>query len=142
MASAWLIRRFIDPGARFSFVPGRRYRPGPGEVRFDMFEAEFTHEGDRCTFETLVHRFGIADRGTHAVAEIVHDLDFKDAKFARPENAGVGALLMSIATAHSDDEARLTRSRELFEDLYAFFDAREVGPSKAGKGPRHARKEG
>jgi len=54
MASAWLIRRFIDPGARFKFVPAKGYKPEKGELRFDMFEAEFTHEGDRCTFEVLI----------------------------------------------------------------------------------------
>ena len=54
IASAWLIRRFIDPEARFKFVPAKGYAPQPGELRFDMFEAEFTHEGDRCTFEVLL----------------------------------------------------------------------------------------
>src|SRR5262245_2966748 len=50
MASAWLIKMFIDPQARFRFVPARGYRPAPGELRFDMYEAEYSHEGDRCTF--------------------------------------------------------------------------------------------
>jgi hypothetical protein len=50
IASAWLIRRFVDPGARFKFVPSKGYRPEPGELRFDMFDAEFTHQGDLCTF--------------------------------------------------------------------------------------------
>ena len=54
MASAWLIRSFIDPEARFKFVPAKGYQPEKGELRFDMFEAEFTHEGDLCTFEVLV----------------------------------------------------------------------------------------
>ena len=54
IASAWLIRRFIDPEASFKFVPSKGYPPQPGEVRFDMYEAEFTHEGDRCTFEVLL----------------------------------------------------------------------------------------
>ena len=58
IASAWLIRRFIDPQARFKFVPGKGYRPEPAELRFDMFEAEFTHEGDKCTFEVLLERCG------------------------------------------------------------------------------------
>jgi len=61
IASAWLIRRFIDPEARFKFVPGHDYAPRPGEVRFDMFEGEFTHEGDRCTFEVLVAWLAIDD---------------------------------------------------------------------------------
>ena len=58
MASAWLIRRFVDRQARFKFVPGHAYAPRRGELRFDMSEAEFTHEGDRCTFEVLVRHFG------------------------------------------------------------------------------------
>ena len=61
IASAWLIRRFIDPQARFRFVPAKGYVPETGELRFDMFEAEFTHEGDRCTFEVLLDRAGLND---------------------------------------------------------------------------------
>jgi hypothetical protein len=140
MASAWLIKRFVDPEARFAFVPGRQHQPGAGEVRFDMFEAEFTHEGERCTFETLLHRFGVGDRGTEAVAEIVHDLDFKDTKFGRPEAAGVLALLTSIAKASGDDEARLERSRELFEGLYAYFTALGASHSRERTSAPGARK--
>jgi hypothetical protein len=119
MASAWLIRKLIDPEARFKFVPAKGYRPEPGELRFDMFEAEFTHEGDLCTFEVLVQRFGIGDRAVRAIAEIVHDLDVKDAKYGREEAAGVGQLVAGIAAAHPDDEARLARGAALFDDLYA-----------------------
>ncbi len=109
MASAWLIRRFIDPEARFKFVPAKGYRPAPGELRFDMFEAEFTHEGELCTFEVLVRRFGLPDPALRAIAEIVHDIDVKDAKYGREEAAGIGQLVAGIAAAHADDEARLAR---------------------------------
>ncbi|MBI2359426.1 MAG: chromate resistance protein, partial [Deltaproteobacteria bacterium] len=71
MASAWLIRRFVDPEAHFKFVPARGYKPETGEVRFDMFEAEFTHEGDRCTFEVLMDRLGLNDPALRPIAEIV-----------------------------------------------------------------------
>ncbi|HEV2124377.1 MAG TPA: chromate resistance protein ChrB domain-containing protein, partial [Chloroflexota bacterium] len=73
MASAWLIRRFIDPTACFRFVDPDGYHPAPGEVRFDMYEAEFTHEGDLCTFEVLCSLAAPEDAGLRAVAEIVHD---------------------------------------------------------------------
>ena len=66
MASAWLIRRFIDPEARFRFVTARGYQPGKDELRFDMFEAEFTHEGDRCTFEVLLQRLKLTDAALRA----------------------------------------------------------------------------
>ena len=62
IACAWLIRRFIDPDAQFKFVPGKGYRPRTGELRFDMFEGEFTHEGDLCSFEVLVKQFFPADQ--------------------------------------------------------------------------------
>jgi hypothetical protein len=119
MASAWLIRRFIDPKARFKFVPAKGYRPEEGELRFDMFEAEFTHEGDLCTFEVLVQRFGLADPALRAIAEIVHDIDVKDAKYGREEAPGIGQLVAGIAAAHADDEERLARGAALLDDLHA-----------------------
>lgn len=119
MASAWLIRRFIDPEARFKFVPAKGYRPEANELRFDMFEAEFTHEGELCTFEVLVRRFALEDPALRAIAEIVHDIDVKDAKYGREEAAGVGQIVAGIAAAHADDEARLARGAALLDDLYA-----------------------
>jgi hypothetical protein len=121
IASAWLIRRFIDPEARFKFVPARGYRPEPGELRFDMFEAEYTHEGERCTFQTLVTRFGLRDPALTAVGEIVHDIDCKDEQFDRPETQGVARLLRGIADGSEQDEERLERGGRLFDDLYAAF---------------------
>jgi len=119
MASAWLIRKFIDPQARFKFVPAKGYVPQKNEVRFDMFEAEFTHDGDLCTFEVLVERFGLTDPALRPIAEIVHDVDVKDAKYGREEAPGIGQVVAGIAAAHPDDEARLERGSPLFEDMYA-----------------------
>ncbi|HEY7682692.1 MAG TPA: chromate resistance protein ChrB domain-containing protein [Gemmatimonadales bacterium] len=121
MASAWLIRRFIDPQARFRFVPARGYRPEPGEIRFDMFEAEYSHVGDACTFETLVARFGLGDRALKAIGEIVHDIDCKDQKFDREQTAGVATLIEGVVVAHGSDAERLARGEALFGDLYAYF---------------------
>ncbi len=123
MASAWLIRKFIDPQARFKFVPAKGYRPERGELRFDMFDAEFTHEGDLCTFEVLARRFGLSDPALRAIAEIVHDIDVKDAKYGREEAPGIGQLVAGIAAAHPGDEERLARGAALFEDLYALHAA-------------------
>jgi hypothetical protein len=121
IACAWLIRRFIDPDASFRFVSERGYRPKTGELRFDMFEGEFTHEGDFCTFEVLVQRFAVHDRVLAEIGKIVHDLDLKEAKFKRPETAGVSALLDGIVASRKSDEARLDRGSALFEDLYEYF---------------------
>lgn len=118
MASAWLIRRFIDPDALFKFVPATGYVPAAGEIRFDMYEAELTHEGDRCTFEVLVGYFCPGDAALQALAEIIHDIDLKDDKFARPEAKGLDLVISSIAVPERDDESRLGRSAILFDDLY------------------------
>ena len=119
IASAWLIRRFIDPEARFKFVAASGYRPKRGERRFDMFEAEFTHEGDRCTFEVLLRRAGIEDIALAGIAEIVHDLDLKDGKFGRDEAAGLDRLIDGLCLTNDDDEARLVQGNLLFDGLYA-----------------------
>ncbi len=118
MASAWLIRAFIDPRARFRFVPARGYRPKRGEIRFDMFEAEFTHEGDRCTFEVLLERFRLPDPGLRALAEIVHDIDLRDGKFGRPETPGVERLVAGIALRERSDEGRIARGAAAFDALH------------------------
>ena len=118
ISSAWLIRRFIDRDALFRFVAPKGYRPEPGELRFDMFEGEFTHEGDRCTFETLCRHFALRDRALSAIAEMVHDVDCKDDKFARAETAGFRLVIDSIVRSHSDDEARLARGAAVLDDLY------------------------
>jgi hypothetical protein len=122
IASAWLIKRFIDPGARFKFVRARDYKPEPGELRFDMFDAEFTHEGDRCTFEVLLQHGRLkADRALRHIAEIVHDLDLKDGKFERDEAAGIARLIAGLVNAHASDEPRFARGAALFDDLYESF---------------------
>jgi hypothetical protein len=128
IASAWLIRRFIDPAARFRFVVAKGHRPARGELRFDMFEAEFTHEGDRCTFEVLLQRFGLPDRALTEIGEIVHDLDVKDGKFGRGDAEGVGRLLDGLCLSLDDDEARLERGGALFDDLHRSFQRRRKGP--------------
>ena len=131
MASAWLIRRFLDKDARFKFVAEKRYRPLKKELRFDMFEAEFTHEGDRCTFEVLLERTGLRDPALQHIAELVHEVDLKDGKFSREDVAGFERVLSSIAQAHRHDETRLERSAAVLDDLYAYFRASMTPRSKA-----------
>lgn len=121
IACAWLIRRFIDPGAQLKFVPGKDYKPQPGELRYDMFEAEFTHEGDLCSFEVMLKRCNLTDQALVPIAEIVHDIDLKDGKFGRPEVAGIACLIAGIAQRHRDDEARLVQGSDTFEALYEHF---------------------
>jgi hypothetical protein len=121
IGSAWLIRRFIDPEARFKFVSGKGYRPDEGELRFDMFQAEFTHEGDKCTFEVLLDRAALKDPALRAIAEIIHDIDMRDNKYGRDEAVGIRTLIDGIALTTPDDLERIARGTEVFNNLYEVF---------------------
>ncbi|HEU0301689.1 MAG TPA: chromate resistance protein ChrB domain-containing protein [Longimicrobium sp.] len=117
ICSAWLIRRFIDPQAIFRFVAPDA-PAAAGEVRFDMFEGEFTHEGERCTFETLLARAGLEDAGLRALAEIVHDIDCKDGRYGRAETAGIAAVVDAVVAAHAGDEERIAAAAPLLDGLH------------------------
>ena len=121
IACAWLICRFIDPSAKIKFVSATGYAPLPGELRFDMFQAEFTHEGDQCSYEVLLSRCNLADPALNAIGDIVHDLDLKDEKFGREETAGTKALISGICMTTDDDEERVERGSAAFDGLYAYF---------------------
>ena len=122
IACAWLIRRFIDPDAHFKFVDSRHYDPVLGELRFDMVDAEFTHEEGRCSFETLLLRANLtSDPALVAIGEIIHELDIGDGKFARPETAGVGAMLSGVCASTDDDLQRIAMASEALNHFHAFF---------------------
>jgi hypothetical protein len=127
IASGWLIRRFIDVDARLKYVPAKGYQPQAGEIRFDMFEGEYTHEGDHCTFEVLITRFSLRDPALGAIAEIVHDIDLKDGKFGRQDAIGFERLVAGIAVAHNEDEVRLSRGSAVLDDLYEYFTRKGGG---------------
>lgn len=133
IASAWLIRRFIDPKAKFKFVAGRGYKPAKNELRFDMFEGEYTHEGERCTFEVLLERFQLRDPALSAIGEIVHDLDMKDENHRRPETAGIEQVIAGIAMAHKADDVRIERGCTVLDDLHVYLSkkAPKRGASKS-----------
>jgi hypothetical protein len=117
IASAWLIRRFCDPDAAFAFADAAdAARKG---VPFDVLGADFGHHGEDCTFETLVKRFGVRDRRVAALAEIVHEADLQDGKFARSESAGLDLAVRALAEAMPDDAELLERGMALFDGLYA-----------------------
>ncbi|WP_062733429.1 chromate resistance protein ChrB domain-containing protein [Sphingobium abikonense] len=127
IACAWLIRRFIDPKASFKFIDGKSYTPEAGELRFDMVDAEFTHEGDRCSFETLVHRAALdGDAALVAISEIIHELDIGDGKFDRPEAAGLGAMLSGVCASTDDDLERIARGGDALGQFHAYFSSRKA----------------
>ena len=114
--SAWLIRKFIDPRAKFVF--GSDPSVHPKALSFDMADVEFSHHGEDCTFETLVERFRITDRAVLRMAEMVHDADLEDGKFQRPECIGINAVLTGWARTEMSDAELLAKGMECFEGLY------------------------
>jgi len=113
MASAWLIRRFIDPKATFAFVE----RPSAAEVPFDMYAGDFSHHGKLCTFEVLAQRFAIADPAVNHLARIVHDLDMKENRYSAPEAPAVGRMVDGLRQLHADDGTLLEQGIAMFEAL-------------------------
>jgi hypothetical protein len=137
MASAWLIRRFIDPGARFAFAPDRGTLPAGDPVPFDMFGVEFSHQAEGCTFETLCTVFGVQDPAVARIATIVHDLDLKDGRFGAVDAPTIGSVIDGLQLAHRDDDELLERGMTLFESLYRAFaeSARAARPRAVANRP-------
>jgi hypothetical protein len=122
VGSAWLISKFIDPKARFVFAPTSR--AVPEAIPFDMLDAEFSHHGNCCTFETLVKRFAISDKALTKIGEMIHDADLDDAKFQRVECVGIDRVLKGWAKEGLPDEEILRRGFDCFDALYAFLQRR------------------
>jgi len=116
IASAWLIKRFLDPAATFAFAD--RADAAKKGVPFDVLGAEFGHHGEDCTFETLLKRYGLKDRRLQAIAEIVHEADLDDGKFTRPEARGIELAVSGLVAAIADDHELLERGMALFGGLY------------------------
>ncbi len=122
IASAWLIQRFIDPAGIIKFVDSKTYKPVTGELRFDMANAEYTHEGDRCTFETLLRHAGLeSNPALRAIGEIVHDLDIEDGRYERPETAGLAAMISGVCAAAKSDDQRIKLCSASLDQFYAHF---------------------
>ena len=123
IGSAWLIRRFIDPAARFKFVPAKGYRPEPGSsastcTRASSPTRETAAPSRRCSAGS-----GLTDPALRTLGEIVHDVDCKDEKFGRAEAAGIASLIGGLVLAYPDDAERLERGAAVFEGLYAYISS-------------------
>jgi len=119
VGSAWLIRRFIDPKARFIFASDpKKFREA---IPYDMVDVEFSHHGEDCTFETLAKRFGIMDKAVLRMAEMVHEADLEDGKFQRAEGIGVDRVLKGWARLGLSDEELLEKGSECFDALHEYL---------------------
>ena len=147
LATAWLVLRFIDKLPKFLFVEdGVRVEGG---VHYDMADAEFTHRGEDCTFETVVREFGLTnDAALREIAEIVHDIDLKDGKFDRLEAAGINLAVRGLACVIADDRKLVRQAVEFFDGLYEYLGRkgtrgqRDEGSRKGGRGNKRSGKAG
>ncbi len=122
VGSAWLISKFIDPKAKFVFAPTAQ--AVPEAIPFDLLDAEFSHHGNNCTFETLTKRFAVSDKAVVKIGEMIHDADLDDARFQRVECVGIDRVLKGWAKEGLPDEEILRRGFECFDALYAFLQRR------------------
>ena len=120
MASAWLVRKFIAPDARFAFTPPQARVP-KRHIPFDMPDVEFGHHGSDCTFETLARRFRVRDTGVARLGHVVHDLDLKEARYGLPEGVAVGRLMEGLRAAYTDDAELLEHGIVLMDALYRSY---------------------
>jgi hypothetical protein len=119
VGSAWLIRNFVDPKAKFIFAS--KATANSKCIPYDMVDAEFSHEGDDCTFETLTRRFDLRDKAVRKIGEMIHDADLDDAKFSRMEAIGIDRVLKGWGKQTVRDKEILARGFQLFDGLYAFL---------------------
>ncbi len=120
-ACAWLIRRFVDPGAaEFAFFGDPSEAPEGAEL-FDVVGARLSHRGEDCSFETFLKEYGLEDPVLSEVAEIVHDADLMDEKYGRPESEGLDAIVRGMQLALPDDHALLGHTDALYGGLYAYL---------------------
>ncbi len=117
IASAWLIKRFVDPEAEFLFARPEDFPEDA--IPFDALGAELGHQGEDCTFETLVKRSGLRDRRLAQLAEIVHEVDLRDQKYRRDEARGIDLAIRGLLAALKDDQEALAHGLTLFDGLYA-----------------------
>ena len=122
VGSAWLISKFIDRKPKFVFASSAE--AFPNAIPFDMLDAEFSHHGNCCTFETLIRRFAISDKSLAKIGEMIHDADLDDARFQRVEAVGIDRVLKGWAKQELSDQEILRRGFECFDALYAFLQRR------------------
>lgn len=123
IASAWLIKRFIDPEAQFIFAHPEEFPPD--SIAFDALGAEFGHQGEDCTFETLLKRCRLHDPRLAQLAEIVHEVDLRDQKYGRDEARGIDLVIRGLLAAFKDDQEVLAHGITLFDGLYAGLSDRK-----------------
>jgi len=119
-ACAWLVRRFVDPEARFAFAPDPEVARELGGTPFDMRGVELGHHEGRCSFETILHKYRLTDPALHEIAAMVHDADLDDEKFRTPEGPGLDAVIRGLGMVIENDQELLALADRVYDGLYAW----------------------
>jgi hypothetical protein len=119
-ACAWLVRRFIDPQARFAFVDDPDQVP-VGATPFDMRGVELGHHEGRCSFESFLVRYELADPALERIGHVVHEADIGDERYDAPEAAGMDALIRGLALRARDDDHLIELTAPCFDALYELW---------------------
>ena len=119
-ASAWLIRRFVDPEARFVFVDDPDQVPD-GAIAFDIAGAELSHRDGNCSFESIAAKYELDDPALERIGHIVHEADIADERYDAPEAPGLDVVVRALGRVARDDDELLTVTRPIFEGLYAYY---------------------
>ena len=125
IACPWLIRRFIDPGAEFFYVPAEQVAARAavaGAIPYDVPDVRFSHRGDGCSFDALVADFGLRDDCLDALARIVRGADTGKLELT-PQSAGLLAISLGLSVTHEDDHAMLATGMLVYDALYAWLKA-------------------
>ena len=124
IACPWLIRRFIDPGAEFLYVEANdvaRVALEEHAVSFDVEGAELGHVDGRCSFESVLLKYGLDDPALARLAKIVHGADVEADLDLTPESAGLKAVAMGFRRIYSErDDEKLEAQMSLYDALYAW----------------------
>lgn len=119
IATAWTIRRFVDPQATFGFVPRNGEAPA-GSVTFDLRGADLSHTRGRCTLDSLIEKYELTDEGLRRMAGIIRAADLPHEDPAPPEAAGILAIFDGIRDGSATDEERLQRGSVICDALYTY----------------------
>jgi hypothetical protein len=119
MACAWLIRRFIDRDAEFSFVPAGHQPLPEGAEPFDIPGVRLSHHHGHCSFHTMLQEYGLADPVLQRIARIVDEADTVQEVALEPSAPGLDLLCRGLRRVSPDDQVALERGALLYDALYA-----------------------
>jgi hypothetical protein len=123
IACPWLVRRFVDPGAEFLYVPAPRVMEvaaAEGATPYDIPDVEFSHVGEKCSFDAFIEKFGLSgDPALLQLAEIVRGADTSRLDLA-PQSAGLFAVSLGLSALYSDDHGMLEAGMQIYDALYAW----------------------